>query len=461
MLAKGKQITVLLSVTLLILGGLAGCMNQEAGGLPSGETQVLRVMGGWGDEQYVRTNWTDYYELTHNVEVEIIPMYEPIPHQEGVEPETPIERMRRVLTGETPPDVIILDDLSMLSTLVEEGLVQPLDTFMEKSNFDVNNLVPGVREGIRAAGDGNSLYALAQTFQSQALFYNKDLFTAKGLPFPTDHMTWDEIADLAIQLNSGEGADRIYGFWSNEGNGFYHFVNVFANPLGLNIFTDDYQGVAFNTPAWERAITKYIQFVHDGVFPKEPDYSQEWTPEMDLFWRAFYNGKAAMALMYSYELQHIQNTARFDPEMMNFDWDVVTVPTHAEAPGIGGQLYMQGIMAINRNAEQAELAWDFIHFLNGEEVLKLKSRQMGMFVTQEPYIQNNMEHGPANIQAFYQLKPAPNLMNEAYQQGGDKIYEVIAIADQVFQEMVRGDKDIKEGLAELQRRGQEIMEQQR
>lgn len=460
MLRKAKQIMVLFSVSLLVFGVLAGCMNKEAGGLSSGETKVLRVMGGWGDEQYVRTNWTDYYELTHDVEVEIIPMYEPVPQQEEAEPETPMDRMKRVLTGDRPPDVIILDDLNMLSMLVEEGLLQPLDTFMEKSNFDVNNLVPAVREGIREAGDGHSLYALAQTFSAQALFYNKDLFSAKGLPYPTDQMTWDELAELAVQFNSGEGAERIYGFWTNQGQGFYHFLTVFASPLELSIFTDDFQGVTFNTPAWERAVNKYIQFVQDGVFPREPDFSQEWTPEMDLFWRAFYMGRAAMAIMDSYELQHLQNMAMYDSEAMNFDWDVVTVPVHAEAPGIGGQLYVQGLMAINRNAEQPELAWDFIHFLNGDRILKMKSRQQGLFVTQESYIQNHLEQGPANIQAFYQLKPAPNPLNQAYQQGSEKVYEVIAMADQLFQEMMKGERDVQEGLSEMQRRGQEIMERQ-
>lgn len=456
----GKQTVIFLILVSFLFTLMAGCTSsQDAGGLPTGEPQVLRVMGGWGDEQYVRNQWTDYYELTHNVEIEIIPMYEPMRGgTDQVQEESLIDRVKRILTEDNPPDVILIEDLSMLTTLVEEGLVQPLDTFMEKSNFDVEGLVPAIREGIKQAGDGNSMYALAQLFSSQALFYNKNLFDEKGIPYPTDNMTWDQIAELALQFNSGEGEERIYGFWSNDGRGIYHFINVFAGPLELSLFSEDFKRVEFDSAKWERALTKYISYLQDGVFPEEPDYTQEWTPEMDLFWRAFYNGQAAMAVLHSYELQNLQQMRNFGDGSVDFDWDVVTVPTHAEAPGVGGNIYMQGLMAINRNAQNADLAWDFIHFNNSEDMLKLKSRQQGVFVTQEAYIQTNMENGPANLQAFYALKPAPNLMFSAYQEGGEKVYEVMATAEHILQEIINGEKSVQEGLAEIKTKGQEIMD---
>lgn len=461
MFSKSTKIIGTLLIMTLLSGLMIGCTSQETDGLPTGEPQVLRILGGWGDDSYVRNNWTDYYELTHKqVEIEIIPMQEPVRNpQEAEEAEPLMDRIKRLMTEDNPPDVILIDELSILSTLVEEGLVQSLDTFMEKSNFDLNALVPAVRAGIQDAGDGNSMYALAPTFSSQALFYNKNLFDQKGVPYPTDNMTWDQIAELARQLNSGEGEDRIYGFWSNEGQSIYYFLNNFTAPLELSMFDEEFKTVTFNTPLWESALTKYINYVNDGLFPQSPEMQGErYTPEMDMFWRAFYNGKAAMAVMHSYELQNMQQMSN-NPDMMNFDWDVVTVPTHAEAPEVGGNLYMQGLMAINRNAQNVDLAWDFIQFHNGEDMLKLKSRQQGMFVSQEAFIQNNMENGPSNLQAFYALKPAPNPMYASYQNGGEKVYEVMAMAEQTLQEVIKGNKSVQEGLAELQSKGQEILDQ--
>ena len=43
------------------------------------------------------------------------------------------------------------------------------------------------------------------------LYYNKDLFDAAGVAYPSNDMTWDEYDALAAKMTSGEGSSKVYG----------------------------------------------------------------------------------------------------------------------------------------------------------------------------------------------------------------------------------------------------------
>lgn len=461
-----KKIISLILVATFAITLLTGCFSKE-NEANTGGPQVLRVLGGWGEDDYMRREWTDVYELTKdNVEIEIVPLHEPYnPNQTEEEREDPQERIKRLLTDGIPPDVILLDgDISMLSFLVEEGLVQPLETFMEKGNFDINSLVPAIREGIKTAGDGTSMYALAPAFTSQAMFYNKDLFDRFGVPYPTDNMTWSQIADLAKQFPKEDGGDKIYGLWNRNGYpSFYEFTYNFAAPLNLQLFDEEGKNVTINTPEWESAISEYVNLYLDEVMPTSPEYDipeggeWRWTPEMEEFYDAFYKGKAAMAIVESYELSNLANRRMYDTEAALFDWDVVTVPTHASAPGIGGSINYRGLMAINRNSQNANLAWDFISFNNSEKMLKIRSRNQGQFVSVAELNQQQGE-GPANIQAFYTLTPAIDALQAMYNSNNENMWQVYSIADMALKEVMKGEKTVQEALEEIQTKGQEALE---
>lgn len=458
MKVMAKRIFSLIMIGVLAISLLTGCFSKE-NDASSGGPQVLRILGGWGgDDSYFRQQWTDVFELSkENVEIEIIPLQQPYnPNQEDEEQEDPRERLKRLLTEGIAPDVIILDNISTLTYLVEEGLVQPLDTFMEKSNFDVNSLVPGIREGIKDAGDGTNMYALAPTFRSKALFYNKDLFDQYEVPYPTDHMTWVEVADLVKRFPKGEGEDRIYGLWNQFGSvSFYDFMEYFAVPLGLKPFDDEIKNVTMNTPEWEAALSEYIALYNEADYPEQDDSGSEvrvWTPDMD----AFQSGKAAMSILDSWNIYQLQNRNMYNPEAEGFDWDVVTVPTHASTPGVGGTIYYQGLMAINRNSQNTNLAWDFIAFNNSEKMLKIKSREPGQFVSVAEL--NQQQDKPANLEAFFALTPAKGTIQTLYASNTQNMWQVFQIADNVMQEILKGEKTLQEGLEEIQEKGQEALD---
>jgi ABC-type glycerol-3-phosphate transport system substrate-binding protein len=60
-----------------------------------------------------------------------------------------------------------------------------------------------------AARDGK-FYGLPTTGSCWLLFYNKDLFDAKGIPYPVN-LTWDEYLDLTKRLTYTEGGKKYWG----------------------------------------------------------------------------------------------------------------------------------------------------------------------------------------------------------------------------------------------------------
>ncbi|MFC4306302.1 extracellular solute-binding protein [Cohnella boryungensis] len=64
-------------------------------------------------------------------------------------------------------------------------------------------MAPTVSEYIRSIGSGR-LYGLSNAYNSQALYYNKDLFDRAGVAYPRDGMNWEEVLQLAQRFNQAQ-----------------------------------------------------------------------------------------------------------------------------------------------------------------------------------------------------------------------------------------------------------------
>jgi multiple sugar transport system substrate-binding protein len=115
-------------------------------------------------------------------------------------------------TSKTLPDVLMLDNPDV-QQIASSGALTPL------SDYGITG--EGVEKEVLAAGslDGK-LYGLAPGVNSLGLFYNKDMFTAKGLTPPT---TWDELAADAKAL-SGDGVYGLAFAGTNTYEGTWQFM---------------------------------------------------------------------------------------------------------------------------------------------------------------------------------------------------------------------------------------------
>ncbi len=139
-----------------------------------------------------------------------------------------------------------------------------------------------------------------------------------------------------------------------------------------------------------------------------------------------------------------------------FDWDVVTLPVHEEAPDVGGFMGMEGVMAINSKAQNAAEAWKFIQFVNGEDWAKLKASSNHNIVSRQKYIKKK-DGIEFNLKAFTTLTPALMLDNKLYRER-QNLYRVNEIGSRLLQEVSQGKLQVRDALKQWETEGNQLLQ---
>ncbi|CAM3572907.1 ABC transporter substrate-binding protein [Marinicrinis lubricantis] len=461
-----------LALMMVMATFLAACSNNNSGGSDD-EKRVLRIATLYGDGGYnegMRSQYTDLFEFTHkNIEIEFVSavnwneIYMTRSSDQPYEEPDPSEAMKALIEGDNPPDIVFVDQ-TVLADMVNENLLQSLETYIQNDEFDIEDFVPTVIEGLREIGNGE-LYALAPTFSPSALVYNKDMFDEAGIEYPTDNMTWDQVFEKAqlVSAHFAGAPEKKFGFafssYSNSMN-LYDDMRYYTAPLGLRMFDDEGKTMLVDTPEWEQVWTQMIELKKQNVFPEPPDYSN--MPDggySRYFDHAFLSGRTAMMLLSYGQINEITTAMQLGDQIQGFTpfaWDVVTYPVHAAQPDVGGFMSMDPIMGIAANAQNTEDAWEFIQFINGTEWAELKSKSSYNMVARKSYIEQ-----PAgmniNLAAFYTLKPGPDPYGEM-NKNGQNYWEVYSIAYDVFNQVLQEQITVKEGLQQWKTRGDEVLQ---
>ncbi|NJM08364.1 sugar ABC transporter substrate-binding protein [Candidatus Gracilibacteria bacterium] len=99
------------------------------------------------------------------------------------------------------------------SSYVDRGYLSDLMPFFERDGLKFDDYLDGAFKDWQIDG---KLYGIPAGIYNMALYYNKDLFDAAGLPYPptewdTDAWTWNEFRAAAQALTAGSGAEKQYG----------------------------------------------------------------------------------------------------------------------------------------------------------------------------------------------------------------------------------------------------------
>ena len=112
-------------------------------------------------------------------------------------------KVSTMLAGGDTSDVIMLKENDQVVQWQASGFAAPLTDYI--GSYDMSGFV-GIEKNY--AIDGVQ-YGIPFRSDFWVLFYNKDLFDAAGVEYPTNDMTWDQYAELAKKLTDKEKG--IYG----------------------------------------------------------------------------------------------------------------------------------------------------------------------------------------------------------------------------------------------------------
>jgi sorbitol/mannitol transport system substrate-binding protein len=222
-------------------------------------------------------------------------------------------------------------------------------------SYDIDDLIPSVRSGLSV---GDSLYASPFYAESSFLMYRKDVLDDAGIEMPANP-TWDEVADIARQIDSDEMAGiclRGKPGWGDLGAAFTTVLNTFGGTWWSANDDGTIGEAQVDQPEFREALEFYVNLLADAG---EDDASNASYNECSQQYR---DGKVAMW----YDATVAAGSLEAD------DSPVQGLNGYAPAPvketDASGWLWSWAL-AIPQTAPDPDLAWQFVSWATGPEYL--------------------------------------------------------------------------------------------
>lgn len=186
-LFRGATILSTLAAAGLIL---TGCSGGGSAGSLGNATKANLVMTIWGSTTDTKTyqERADAYTKTHP-DVKVTVRNIPTANYE--------QEVDTMISGGDSPDIILVDGSSG-PDLASRGGIIDLSPDIKKSNLNLTaNVSAGRLTGYQLNG---KQFALPDRGGNIVFYYNKSMFDAAGLPYPTDGWTWDQMVADAKKL---------------------------------------------------------------------------------------------------------------------------------------------------------------------------------------------------------------------------------------------------------------------
>ena len=338
-----------------------------------------------------------------------------------------------MLSGNDTSDVFMVKEVSDIVNWSAQGFAEPLTPYIEKDAYDVSGFV-----GMEAnyAFDGVQ-YALPFRSDFWVLFYNKDLFDAAGVAYPTNDMTWDAYAQLAKDMTKEGQFGTHYHTWLSD-------VANWTVADGVNTLADgQYDDLAY--------FYKLYQDLEDaGACPA---YSELKASGLH-YSAAFANGNVAMMPMGYW---YVSTLIGYNNDgTCNFNWGITAVP-HAEGVAAGSSFgNLTGAM-INAKSANKDLAWTYVSWLCGVE----GSKATASTGTRPAWVSDDVATAMASVAGFPTDDASKAALLPTYVAVEwpvvEKLSEIKPIVEEEHTLIMTREITIEEGIEEMNERVAEVM----
>ncbi|HMM28401.1 MAG TPA: sugar ABC transporter substrate-binding protein [Aggregatilineaceae bacterium] len=248
------------------------------------------------------------------------------------------------------PDVFTMSQ-TYVHFYMENDVLLNLQPYLDEYGVDSTVWGSGMVDPYRA--ENGDLYALPVNWDSIAIFYNKEMFDAAGLEYPTADWTWDDFAAAARALTDPE--NDVYGasVYAEYQAGYPNWI---ASAGVVPVIDSARTTCTLRDPASIEALNFLKGLYDEGVMPS---VSIQGGASPDDAFAYFASGHLAMVAAGSWKLSQAV-------EEIPFDWDIVQLPKHPETGLSRSIVHSVGYVASART-ENPDLAANLILFLASDE----------------------------------------------------------------------------------------------
>lgn len=258
------------------------------------------------------------------------------------------EKLRVQIAGGTPPDVFAMSP-PLYPDWQSRGVLLNLQPYLDADPTALDGVYPVT---LQAYQTPEGYFGLPRDFQTIVLYYNKDMFDAAGLAYPTADWTWDDLRTAAQKLTidkDGDGRTDQWGF-SADGYGPEALIAPMIRSFGGDLIDVTARKTLLDSPEAKAAIGLIREmFVTDQSMPNEQEVAS-------FGWDPFLAGVAAMTLSGHWSIPDYSASA--------LKWDIAPIP---KGPKGRVTTVNSAGFVISKDTAAPDAAFAFVKFATGVE----------------------------------------------------------------------------------------------
>ncbi len=329
-----KKFLFVLVIASMILAGCGGAKTPAANKAP---VEISMMM--WGDPAELQV-WNqivaDFHQVNQNITVKV----------EVSDWDSYWTKLKTLLSAGTPPDVFAMDAPLYLD-YQSRGVLLNLQPYLDKNPDMLKGIYPQTLEAYKTP-DG--MYGLPRDFQTITLFYNKDMFDAAGLAYPTGDWTYDDLRNAAKSLTKvgPDGKVTQFGFYAD----LWDMELIWSEAIwayGSDVINADHTKTLIGEPKAREA----WQLFHDMVF-----VDKSWptlTTAQEYGGDPFLAGVAAMTTIGHWAVPGYAEA--------KFKWDIAPMP---KGPAGQATSVNSAGFVVGKASKNPDAAFEFLKYVVSE-----------------------------------------------------------------------------------------------
>lgn len=320
-----------LAVTAAAALALTGCSSSDTGSAGSDEKVVIEY-GIWDQKQEaaMKAVAEAFTAENPNVTIKLVTT----PYKEY------FTKLQTSVSGGAAPDVFWMNGPNF-QLYASNGVIAPLDD----ADIDKGDYPEGLVDLYTLDG---TLYGAPKDFDTIGLWYNKELFDAAGVDYPSADWTWDDLKDAAAKLT--DPAKGQFGIAASQAGQEYYYNSIAQ--AGGEVISADGSTSGYGTPEALAGIELWTDLITAGSSPTAQQMTD--TSAQDFF----LSGKVAMFQNGSWAAHTYAANADIA--------DKVDVAPLAAGPA-GNQSVIHGLANVaNAKSKHLDIATEFAVFASSE-----------------------------------------------------------------------------------------------
>jgi multiple sugar transport system substrate-binding protein len=306
----------------------------------------------------------------------------------------------------TAPDIIWLPGASYSAYAAKGVLLDVMPYLQASSTLTPKSFYASVMNEMTHEG---KIYGLPRDISTEVVYYNADLFKAKGLTDPCDlaakdQWTWETFLSSAQALTTDENKDGVNDTWGCSITVWWATYWYFILAAGGNLWNKERTKCTLNTPE----VVKGMQFMCDLFHT----HKVAPAPGAQIDAAALFNtGKLGMVFSGRWSVPGLRKQAK------GFTWNVVEMP---KGPAGKATFLFWGPYAVAKSTKNPDATWKVLEQLCSVEA-QIKIAELGTNIPSrddETARQAVLKSTPpANNKAFFDgipyatVEPAPWTVN--------------------------------------------------